>query len=229
MAPPGAQVVVIAQKRGGSLAVKLLLICYVVYLVGAISLGGTFDRAEKLVWMTLPFGMGAAYLIFRLLMWKRNNNPVTGAAIGWIIAVLMITITVNGIAKMSGTSSSSSLSSASSSGTGAGSFEYSPPPDPKDIVMRRTKLDFTWSKDGFGSVMMASFIIQNPTRYRFKDVEIKCTHSAPSGTEIDSNTRTIYEMFEPRSTKQINKMNMGFIHSQATSSECRIKDLTIVP
>ncbi len=88
------------------------------------------------------------------------------------------------------------------------------------------KLDYKWFKERFGNVMMADFTIKNPTQYRFKDFEIKCTHSAPSGTVIDSNTRTIYETVEPKSTKVIKQMNMGFIHSQASRSGCEITDLT---
>jgi hypothetical protein len=79
---------------------------------------------------------------------------------------------------------------------------------------------------GVGNVMIADFTIENPTRYRFKDFEIKCTHSAPSGTVIDSNTRTLYEIVEPKSKKIIKQMNMGFIDSQAARSDCEITDLT---
>lgn len=63
---------------------------------------------------------------------------------------------------------------------------------------------------------------------RFKDVEIKCTHFAPSGTEIDSNTRTIYQVFEAHSTQEIRQMNMGLIHSQVGRSGCQIVNLTVL-
>jgi len=46
-----------------------------------------------------------------------------------------------------------------------------------------------------------------------------------SGTVIDSNTRTIYETVEPKSTKIVKEMNMGFINSQASKSGCEISDL----
>jgi hypothetical protein len=76
--------------------------------------------------------------------------------------------------------------------------------------------------------MIADFTIKNPTRYRFKDFEIKCTHSAPSGTVIDSNTRTIYQTVQPTSTKVVKEMSMGFINSQATRSGCQITDLVVI-
>ena len=94
--------------------------------------------------------------------------------------------------------------------------------------MREIQLDFKWGKGGFGSIMKADFTINNPTNYRVKDLELECTHSAPSGTVIDSNTRTIYEVVDPKSKKVIKNFNMGFIHSQASSSSCRITDLTVV-
>lgn len=101
--------------------------------------------------------------------------------------------------------------------------------DPKQTLLQEVRLDFKWHKDGFGNIMIANFTLKNPTDYRFKDVEIKCTHSAPSGTVIDSNSRTVYETVEPHSTKVIKEMNMGFINSQASKSGCVIADLVPLP
>ena len=103
-----------------------------------------------------------------------------------------------------------------------------PDVDPKNVLLRDVKLDFKWHTEGFGSVMIANFTIKNPTQYRFKDFEIKCTHSAPSGTVIDSNTRTIYQTVEPTSTKVVKDMSMGFINSQAARSGCQITDLVVI-
>jgi len=95
--------------------------------------------------------------------------------------------------------------------------------DRKELI-HSVKLDYKWSKS-FGSFMTADFTLNNPTNYRFKDFEIKCTHYSPSGTEIDHNTRTIYQIVEPQSKKVVKNFDMGFIHSQANSS-CEITDLT---
>lgn len=81
---------------------------------------------------------------------------------------------------------------------------------------------FSWSTGGFGSVMEANFTIQNALPWAVKDIEIRCEHTAPSGTTIDSNTRTIYERIGAREFRTITKFNMGFIHSQATRSGCRV-------
>ncbi len=115
-----------------------------------------------------------------------------------------------------------------SGSTDSSSASSSPVPtiDSKQILLQSVKLDYKWNKSGFGSIMMANFTLNNPTAYRFKDFEIKCSHYSPSGTLIDSNTRTIYEIVEPRSKKVVKDFNMGFIHSQAARSGCEITDLT---
>lgn len=99
--------------------------------------------------------------------------------------------------------------------------------DPKSVAMQNTKLDFEWSKGGFGSVMLANFTVTNKSDYQFKDFTVKCIHSAASGTVIDRNTQTIYDIVKAHSTKKFREVNMGFIHSQATSSSCKIIDLVV--
>jgi hypothetical protein len=100
-------------------------------------------------------------------------------------------------------------------------------PSPKDVALRDTKLDFHWAKSGFGSVMIADFKVQNPTPYRFKDFEVTCTDYGKSGTEIDTNKKTIYEIVQPKSTKSVKHVNMGFMHSQTDTSGCQLTDLVI--
>ena len=97
----------------------------------------------------------------------------------------------------------------------------------KEKAMRAIKLDFKWSKSGFDNVMMADFTIINPSDYTIKDIEITCTHYAKSGTKIDSNTRTIYDVVPAKGKKIFKDFNMGFIHSQAQSSACECTDLIV--
>jgi hypothetical protein len=113
----------------------------------------------------------------------------------------------------------------SSNGTSGNSTSQE---SPKEVALRSVKLDWKWGTAGFGNIMEADFTIDNPTQYKIKDLEITCRHFAKSGTEIDSNTRTIYDFVEPKSKKVIKKFNMGFIHSQAEKSSCKIADLEIV-
>lgn len=98
---------------------------------------------------------------------------------------------------------------------------------PDKVALKATKLDYTWDKGGFDSVMEANFTITNGSQYTIKDITIECTHFAKSGTRIDSNKRTIYDTVSAGSSKTFNKFNMGFIHSQANSTNCQIADLKI--
>lgn len=104
-----------------------------------------------------------------------------------------------------------------------------PQEDPRTVAMRDVSLVLdSWTKGGFGSVMIANFTVKNPTKYAVKDISVTCTHSAASGTEIDSNTRTIYEMVKAKDQKRIREFNMGFIHSQAQRTRCQIDGLVVI-
>ncbi|MDT8426086.1 MAG: zinc ribbon domain-containing protein [Methyloprofundus sp.] len=98
----------------------------------------------------------------------------------------------------------------------------------REAVFKKLKLDFSWGKEGFGSIMIANFAIVNNSEYDIKDIEIMCAHYAKSGTKIDSNERKIYEIVKANSTKSFANFNMGFIHEQVISSSCQIKDFTVI-
>lgn len=99
---------------------------------------------------------------------------------------------------------------------------------PLERATQQTKLlKFNWHKDGFGSVMIADFTIRNDSPYDVKDIDIRCVHSAPSGTVIDQNTRTVYDLVKAHSTRTFTNVNMGFINSQAESSGCQILNLSL--
>ena len=85
-----------------------------------------------------------------------------------------------------------------------------------------------WGKVAGGNVMLASFKIRNNGDEAFKDIEIECIHTAPSGTVIDRNKRTIYEVLKAGETREFKDFNMGFIHSQAKKSAARITNATPV-
>ena len=217
-APAPVRVVVVETRKGDRLAFKGFLTSFILAIIfGAATKN---DGSAHSVVIVIAFGVGAAYIISNLLKWKRNNDVVQGGGIGWTVAVLLLLICVGG------------LVNAGTGGSSTGNSVSLPTPapaiDPRDALLRDVKLEYKWRKEGFGNVMVADFTVKNPTQYRFKDFEIKCTHLAPSGTEIDSNRRTIYEVVEPKSTKVIKQMNMGFIHSQAARSGCEITDLVVV-
>lgn len=81
---------------------------------------------------------------------------------------------------------------------------------------------FSWSKEGFGNVMEANFTIKNKAPIDIKDFEVRCEHSAASGSLIDSNNQTIYDIVKANSTRTFRNVNMGFIHSQASRSSCNV-------
>jgi hypothetical protein len=83
---------------------------------------------------------------------------------------------------------------------------------------------YSWNKTGFDSMMALDFTVRNDNDYAVKDVTIRCDHSAKSGTNIDSNTRTIYERVPAHGSLTKYKFSMGFIHSQIDTSSCRVTD-----
>ena len=99
---------------------------------------------------------------------------------------------------------------------------------PKQVTKRNLKLDFSFNKGGFGNVMIADFKITNDSNNSIKDIEIKCNHFSKSGTKIDSNTRTIYEIVSAHESKEMKKQNMGLIHSQVEKSGCIIVDFVLL-
>lgn len=125
------------------------------------------------------------------------------------------------------------LGSNSNSNTGqSSSSASSSPPAPSVSPLAAAKastvlVDFDWGKFAGGSLMKADFTIRNGGAVAVKDIEITCQHSGASGTRIDSNKRTIYEVIQPGKTRTFKDFDMGFIHSQAVSSGCSITDLKI--
>ena len=138
---------------------------------------------------------------------KKGTSIVT-----WLVTILVIFWAVGYFSGNSGTSTSSTASSG---------------PSPKKVAMNNVDLYFSWGKEGFGNVMEANFTITNNSEYQIKDIEITCTHYAKSGTRIDSNERTIFDVIPAKSKKKFDKFNMGFIHSQAEKTGCKITDLKV--
>ena len=102
------------------------------------------------------------------------------------------------------------------------SASASPSAPSAEAILQNVKLDFSWKKAGFDSIMKADFTVTNNNAFAIKDIEITCTHSANSGTVIDRNNRTIYEIVKANGKRKFADFDMGFIHSQATSSSCQV-------
>ena len=106
--------------------------------------------------------------------------------------------------------------------------ENTPSLSPKEAALSAMSLDFRWSKGGFDTVMMADFVVHNNGSRDVKDIEITCQDMGKSGTVIDLNKRTIYDIVTAKGKKTFRNFNMGFIHGQAASSACAITDLTVM-
>ena len=135
----------------------------------------------------------------------------------WLVLIIFVGWCIGQISRNDGGASSQGVNSGGPSAS-----------DKKAEAIQHIDLNFAWGKQGFGNVMIANFTIRNKSNYDVKDIEAKCTHSANSGTVIDSNDRTIYEIVKAHTTKKVNGFNMGFIHSQAAQSSCEIVDLTLI-
>lgn len=110
--------------------------------------------------------------------------------------------------------------------TNAPSAQDTAPPAPptyKEVLSKLTVDSLTWEKDGFGTIMKASFVIRNYSTIDVKDVVVMCKHSSNSGTYVDSNTRTIYEKIPHNSYQAVIDFNMGFIRSAVSRSACVVE------
>ncbi|WEH92317.1 zinc ribbon domain-containing protein [Acinetobacter soli] len=99
---------------------------------------------------------------------------------------------------------------------------------PKEQALQDVKFDFDWSKAGFDNIMMIDMTVKNTGTRDVKDFEVECNHTSNSGTKIDSNKRQVFEIVKAGETRTFKNFNMGFIHSQASSSSCAITDLVVI-
>jgi hypothetical protein len=82
--------------------------------------------------------------------------------------------------------------------------------------------NYSWDRSGFDTIMMLNFSVRNDHDYAVKDIVIRCTHRAKSGTMIDENTRTLYQQIPAHGSVSQYNFNMGFIHSQVDRSTCKV-------
>lgn len=102
------------------------------------------------------------------------------------------------------------------------------PPSEKAVAMANLSIKkLNWHKGGFDNVMMVDVTFQNSGEKDVKDVELTCEHYSNSGTRIDSNRKTVYEIVPANKTKRVREFNMGFIHSQAAQTDCKITNLVV--
>jgi len=170
------------------------------------------------------------YIFSWFTLRKGYSNLVRVVSLGWLGVVVAVLIASPPSSPNNNISNGKQGAVSQESTTGSG-VPQAPPPtpmeSPRESAARQLKLDFNWGKSGFGNVMEADFTITNPSDYAVKDLEITCTHFASSGTRIDSNSRTIYELVPAKGKKVVRNFNMGFINSQSKSSNCKIEDFEL--
>ena len=81
--------------------------------------------------------------------------------------------------------------------------------------------------DKYG-IMTADFTIKNDSDTMIKDIKIKCANYSKTHTELDTNTRTVYESIYSWDTQVIKGFNMGLVHSQRDYSLCEIVDFEVM-
>ncbi len=96
-----------------------------------------------------------------------------------------------------------------------------PQVDPREEVKKNpTKyikiVKQSWRKGGFGSVAIHNLTIRNESNYDIKDISIKFSYLSDSGTLLDYNVQTIYQIIKAKKTRTFYDVNAGLVHSQAT-------------
>jgi hypothetical protein len=191
----GTGVIAGEPKRGGRLALQGFALSFVLALIAAALTRN--ETTAQLAAIGISYAGSAAFIAIKLCFWQRHKEAVKGATVGWTVALLLSFVCLAVLMNAL---------------------------DTKRILLNDVALDFRLHKEGLGTII-ADFTVRNPTRHRFKDFEITCTHSAASGTVIDSNTNTIYQTVEPESQKIVDHVSIGLIPSQAQKSDCKITDL----
>jgi hypothetical protein len=150
---------------------------------------------------------------------KRGTSCFT-----WLVAILLIPVLLVTCVSMLESGPSGQRD------TGAAGANYPREKTPREQAKESLEIvEWTWGKKGFGNIMEATFRIRNKGPKDFKDIEIECVHTAPSGTVIDRNLRVIYEVVKAGETRTFKDFNMGFIHSQASKSAAGIRNAVPMP
>lgn len=87
--------------------------------------------------------------------------------------------------------------------------------------------NWTWEKNDFHQ-MKATFVVTNGLGHDVKDIEFTCTHYGKSGTAIDRNVRTVYEVLKA-GTQRSFTIDMGLINTQSDTSSAKITDFKTAP
>lgn len=89
--------------------------------------------------------------------------------------------------------------------------------NPADMMSVTT---ISWTPGGFGTVAIMTLAVSNENDFPVKDIQIKCSFTAKSGTEVSTASHTIYDTIKAKTKRTFKDVNVGFIHSQAARGGC---------
>lgn len=100
---------------------------------------------------------------------------------------------------------------------------------PKSVALAALEIKkLDWHKGGFDNVMLVNVKFQNNGKRDVKDIELECVHFSNSRTRIDSNKKIIFEVVPAGKSLAVKEFSMGFIHSQAVSTNCKVTDAVVM-
>jgi hypothetical protein len=80
----------------------------------------------------------------------------------------------------------------------------------------------SWSKGGFGTVMLYDFTVTNKSDLPMKDLQLECKTYGASGTKLNTLQYTLYETIPEGKTRTFRDLHIGFIDGQSAGAECVI-------
>ncbi len=81
-------------------------------------------------------------------------------------------------------------------------------------------------KGGFGNVLISDFTINNASDKPIKDIKIRCSLYAKSGTFLQTLDNVIFDIFPANNKKRIKEVNMGIMNTQTERVNCEVKDFS---
>jgi hypothetical protein len=113
-------------------------------------------------------------------------------------------------------------------GTAETSAPSRPGPAPKDSVLAGVSLRFKWYPLGFEDLKLADLVIENPTAYTIRDVEVSCEKRPGKTGRAVRESRIVHEPVKPRSVRTFKEFSVGFLHGPDQAASCKVADLVVM-
>jgi hypothetical protein len=96
----------------------------------------------------------------------------------------------------------------------------------KDAELRKHAFAYRWETGGFGSVLLVTFTLTNPTIYPWRDLHVACDLIAETGRVIGTKSDVLYVIVPAHGKKTVERFNLGFISQQVYGPDCRLDGMT---